>query len=1087
MQIKVDRELDKAARFLRDRIEPNIHKTVLTIQALQVVNIGEPEDYQHFITRAEQGNVAWKPAILGEKWGTTWGTTWFLLQGDVDLTVLNRSEKSSGNSSVANSEDSSGHSAFNCSEKEGRPLELVVDLGWTQEFVGGQCEAMVYRADGSAVKALHPLNNWVRLSGEGAAGNLINENGHFRLYMEAVNNPRLVHLPARSTQLGEGPTGRSELGYLLKRIDVCVFDEELWNYAIDVDTVANLIKALPPASVRYWKLARALQTSLNVFDDDNLEKTVKPARQALAQVLSQPAYASTLHEYAIGHAHIDCAYLWPVRETKRKVARTVANVLALMDLDSQFTFAMSSAQQYEWLEKEHPDLFNRMLERIQQGRFIPVGGMWVEADGMLPSGESLIRQISMGKRYFKQHLGVEPHGVWLPDSFGYCGAWPQIARKAGYSWFLTQKISWNDTTRFPHHSFEWQGLDGTRILTHFPPTDTYAAEVRIPELKYAEENFKDKAISDVSLLLYGYGDGGGGPTRQMRARARRMHNLEGVPSVQDSNVADFFAEEASQLQAAPQAERPVWQGELYLQLHRKTLTSQQKMKEGNRREESLLRTAEYLCTLASLMDPDYQYPYDQFTEIWKRLLLNQFHDTLSGSAISWAHREAREIYEHDQRELEEMITHAQKSLEKKASAAQLRDAVISPNTWTAMPSIDRFAPEHISCVDPVSVEEMQGYIRISNGLVTVQVTDEGKIVSLHDAHGKEYIPQGHALGEYQLLMDKPSRYDAWEIERDSFLTSHPACHDVRVSLLEKQSGQKGVLIKAQLGEHSCVETTVSLTPGSMALHFDTRVNWKETDRMLKVAIPAAIQAQYATYEAQYGVIRRPIVKNTAEQEATFESCTHRFIHVGEGRNSLSVVNSSTYGASVFTLGSEQLGAYSPGVEIGLSLLSSSTYPDPHADKGEHHFTWLVAPSAELSDSVRLANELNAPVLPQMSSVPPLVSVEQIEGHVQLDWVKLADDRSGDIIVRVYETVGQPALARLHVSSVLDGWSVRETQIDEEKPLDPSLRPAVRGCCDLEHDDSRMQQEETGKSQKVDNVLLDLTGCQFATLRLSRTE
>ena len=195
---------------------------------------------------------------------------------------------------------------------------------------------------------------------------------------------------------------------------------------------------------------------------------------------------------AIGHAHIDSAWLWPVRETRRKVARTVSNALALMDADPDFKYAMSSAQQYAWLEEDHPDIFNRMKQRIEEGRFIPVGGMWVEADGMLPAGESLIRQIAYGRKYFKEHLGVEPKGVWLPDSFGYTGAWPQIARRAGYEWFLTQKISWNDTTKFPHHSFMWEGIDGSRIFTHFPPADTYAAWCKVRELDYAEKNFQDK-------------------------------------------------------------------------------------------------------------------------------------------------------------------------------------------------------------------------------------------------------------------------------------------------------------------------------------------------------------------------------------------------------------------------------------------------------------------------------------------------------------------------------------------------------------------------------------------------------------------
>ena len=275
-----------------------------------------------------------------------------------------------------------------------------------------------------------------------------------------------------------------------------------------------------------------------------------------------------------------------MRETHRKVARTVSNVLALMDEDPDFTYAMSSAQQYAWMEQEHPDLFARMLQRIKEGRFIPVGGMWVESDNMLPTGESLIRQITFGMRYFREHLGVEPKGLWLPDSFGYCGAWPQIARRAGFEWFLTQKISWNDTTKFPHHSFEWEGIDGSRILTHFPPSDTYGSTVSMQELQYSQRNFLDKDLSRNAILLYGYSDGGGGPTREMVARIRRDHDLAGAPSIDFGTPDELFDRVRHDIVDAAPDETPVFKGELYLELHRATLTSQQEMKRGCRREET---------------------------------------------------------------------------------------------------------------------------------------------------------------------------------------------------------------------------------------------------------------------------------------------------------------------------------------------------------------------------------------------------------------------------------------------------------------------------------------------------------------------
>ena len=283
-----------------------------------------------------------------------------------------------------------------------------------------------------------------------------------------------------------------------------------------------------------------------------------------------------------------------------------------------------------------------MKRRIEEGRFIPVGGMWVESDNMIPSGESLVRQITFGRRYFKEHLGVAPRGIWLPDSFGYTGSWPQIARRAGFDWFLTQKISWNDTTKFPHHSFMWEGIDGTRILTHFPPSDTYCSWMSMHELMYSQRNFLDKDLSRNAILLYGFGDGGGGPTREMTARIRHDHDLAGAPKIEFGTPDQLFDRVRKDIVDDAQGETPVFKGELYLELHRATLTAQQDMKRGCRQEESMLRVTEYLCAAARIKNPDYVYPREELDRIWKTLMLNQFHDVLPGSSIAWVHREARE-------------------------------------------------------------------------------------------------------------------------------------------------------------------------------------------------------------------------------------------------------------------------------------------------------------------------------------------------------------------------------------------------------------------------------------------------------------
>ena len=428
MFLKPEQQLERCKRIVRQRVDPHIHPSIAQLAVESFDIPGEPMPTDEFFEKLNRGDIDFKPFTLGGEWGTTWGTVWFRLTGTVPA-----------------------------SYPKGKPLELILDLGWYPHSCGGHIEGLVYRADGTAIKAVHPLNYWVPfMDAEGNAQVPVAEDGSFTLYLEAASNPLLLGVPPFiETELGDHATGKPDEPYVFKSADLAEFDERYENYSVDLDVVSSLMEFADKQSPRYWQLAKALQRSLNAYDERNPE-SVEAARAALAGVLAKPANASAMNVSAIGHAHIDSAWLWPVRETRRKVARTVSNALALMDADPDFKYAMSSAQQYAWLEEDHPDIFKRMKRRIEEGRFIPVGGMWVEADGMLPAGESLIRQIAYGRKYFKEHLGVEPKGVWLPDSFGYTGAWPQIARRAGYEWFLTQKISWNDTTKFPHHSFMWE-------------------------------------------------------------------------------------------------------------------------------------------------------------------------------------------------------------------------------------------------------------------------------------------------------------------------------------------------------------------------------------------------------------------------------------------------------------------------------------------------------------------------------------------------------------------------------------------------------------------------------------------------------
>ena len=1042
MFLKVDQQLERAVRVIRQRVRPHISPVLAHCAVSSVEIAGEPEPYREFLRKASLNEVPFKHFEIGTPWGTTWGTTWFKVEGQIPA------------------------------HTSGRPVQLVMDMGWFDHSVGGHIEGLAYRADGTAIKALHPRNYWVPLvSADGTADAVVGSDGTFTLYVEAACNPLLLGVPPFiKTELGDHATGKTEEQYVLRAADVCEYDEQLEGLWMDLDTVSSLIKELDDSSPRYWKLAKALQNALNLYDERDYS-TVASARAAMKGVLASPANASALQHTAIGHAHIDSAWLWPVRETRRKVARTVSNVLALMDAYPDFKYAMSSAQQYAWLEEDHPDLFAKVLERVKEGRFIPVGGQWVEADGMLPTGESLIRQISYGRRYFKEKLGVEPKGIWLPDSFGYTGAYPQIAKRAGYEWFLTQKISWNDTTKFPHHSFMWEGIDGSRIFTHFPPSDTYAAWVTAQELRYSEKNFQDKDISSHAMMLFGYGDGGGGPTREMMESLHRFHDLEGLPPVEIGEPNDFFDTAKAEIEETTDGDMPTWKGELYLELHRGTLTSQQDMKRGCRQEEALLRTTEYLCVAAGLKDPSYAYPFDELDRIWKTLMLNQFHDILPGSAISWVHREARADYKRDIAQLRRIAQSASAVIAKATGANLIEKARISQfrmdatQSWTAQSSA---AATEAS----VTLTTEGNRTVLTNGKLRVVVEPDGRISSLYDvAHNRETVPAGALLGGYELLKNEPSVWDAWEIERDALLrASH--IEGATVESVETDETGTAVVTVVLKNDSADITTVISLRPEAAQLDFTAHVEWKAEEKFLKVDLPLALTPDTAQYESQYGMVERPIIKNTRNDEAKYESCTHRFVRLAEPGYSVSVVNASTYGSDARHLPGDLSKGYGAGTLVRLSLLTAPQFPDPRTDLGDHDFAWSVVPNPECTAVLEAASVLNAPVLPSVAEFEPLVGLDNVTGAPVIDWIKTADDKSGDIVVRLYEAAGGHAAADLRTSSDLEGASVAETDVLEHDNLSPDEPLALHTA-------------KPGESVRVQGAHIELGPFQLATLRIRR--
>ena len=1045
-----NQQLERCDRVMQQRVKPHIHTTLAACTLRSFHNPGEPVPSSEFLAKVRNGQVPFEPFRVPGVWGTTWGTTWFEVNGHIDMAAV-----------------------------KGRKVELMVDLGWLDHRGPGfQSEGLVYRADGTAIKSANPRNHWIPLVyADGSSTVELDEHGDFTVYIEAAANPFVEGpTPFSPTELGEEATGTCDFPYTLSRMDVTIFNEDVFAYYMDLETVSSLIRELKDDDPRYWQLAKALQRSLNIYDERDLE-TVSAARAALAGVLAEPAASSAIKHIAIGHAHIDSAWLWPVRETRRKVARTVSNVLALMDEDPDFTYAMSSAQQYAWLEEEHPDLFARMKRRIEEGRFIPVGGMWVESDNMIPSGESLVRQITFGRRYFKEHLGVAPRGIWLPDSFGYTGSWPQIARRAGFDWFLTQKISWNDTTKFPHHSFMWEGIDGTRILTHFPPSDTYCSWMSMHELMYSQRNFLDKDLSRNAILLYGFGDGGGGPTREMTARIRRDHDLAGAPKIEFGTPDQLFDRVRKDIVDDAQGETPVFKGELYLELHRATLTAQQDMKRGCRQEESMLRVTEYLCAAARIKNPDYVYPREELDRIWKTLLLNQFHDILPGSAIAWVHRQARTEYARDIARLNEIALEAGRAIAAvEPDDATITDAVIAPysrqacETWVVRPASSR-AEAGTASMARVAVTHDGDTIVLDDGRLHVRIEADGTVSSIVDQRtNRELVPAGTRLGRYEMLKDEPFHWDAWDIQRDAFLTAN-ALSEASIASVDETANGGAVVHAVTRAKGVEIRTGIALRPGSATLDFTADVDWHAVEQFLKVDMPVTVQALNAQYECQYGLVERPINKNTRSDDAKFESCTHRFVRIADADYAAAVVNASTYGSDVSPIHADAAHGTGRGTMVRLSLLSAPLYPDPRTDQGAHSFAWSLVADADMNAVLDEAARLNSPVIGELPDMAPLVSLADATGVIVLDWIKLADDGSSDLIVRLYEAAGGNATATLRLDAALSDAkaSVQEVNLMEEPELDAELPRALAG----------------DEPMPADGAIVSLAPFQLATLRIRR--
>ncbi|MFE7569854.1 alpha-mannosidase [Streptomyces sp. NPDC057539] len=1003
-----DRSLVEARlkRVLDERIRPAVYPESIPLDVAVWNAPGEP------VPVAEGLAGPAEPVRTGDRWGAPWGTSWFRVSGTVP------------------------------EDWAGRTVEAILDLGFDENMPGFQCEGLVYRPDGTPVKGLNPRNQWVRIGAPVAGGEEV------LLHVEAASNPVILdYHPFLPTRLGDKETAGSEPQYTLARMDLAVFDETVWQLIQDLEVLGELMAELPVDGARRWEILRAISRALDAVDLQDVNGTAAAARERLAEVLATPAPPTAHRLSAVGHAHIDSAWLWPLRETVRKVARTTANMTALLEDEPEFVFAMSQAQQFAWIKEHRPEVYAKVKRAVADGRFVPAGGMWVESDTNMPGSEAMARQFVHGKRFFLDEFGIENDEAWLPDTFGFAAGLPQIIKAAGSKWLLTQKISWSTINKFPHHTFRWEGIDGTRVFTHFPPVDTYNCSMTGEQIAHAAKNFKEKGVARHSLAPTGWGDGGGGTTREMIAKAARLRSLEGSATVEWETPGEFFAKAEAEY-----PNPPVWVGELYLELHRATLTSQAKTKQGNRRSEHLLREAELWAATAAVRTGA-PYPYERLDRIWKTVLLHQFHDILPGSSIAWVHREAEKTYAALAAELNGIVDTAQRALAGDPTGGTTLLFNSAPHARGGVPA-GAAGPVGGSGSAQLSAREGGGYV-LSNGLLEVEIDDRGLVVSVYDISAeRETVAPGEAANLLQIHPDFPNQWDAWDVDefyRNTVtdLTDLDTLTPVEAGDEEGveeggapagalPAGAVGVRVVRGFGS-SKVTQLLTLAPGVKRLDIDTEVDWHETEKFLKAAFPLDVHAERYASETQFGHVYRATHTNTSWEAAKFEACNHRFVHLEEPGWGIALVNDSTYGHDVTrTVRASDAGTTTT---VRVSLLRAPRFPDPETDQGVHRFRHALAPGASIGDAVREGYRVNLPErrIPGDAEVAPLVSVDN--DAVVISAVKLADDESGDLVVRLYESTGGRAKVRVGLGFGAAGLAVTDLL---ERPLADVEPPVLAG-------------------------------------------
>lgn len=821
----------------------------------------------------------------------------------------------------------------------------------------------------------------------------------------------------------------------------------------DIKVAFEAYQQLDANSPEAVAVARIINETVNIIDfrrkgSEDYYASLEPAKQHIRSKLYEEMHSNMdVKITAVGHTHIDVAWLWRLEQTREKAGRSFSTVCRLMDQYPDYKFFQSQPQLYDYMKRKYPDLYEQIKNRIKEGRWEAEGGMWVEADCNLISGESMIRQFLIGKKFFRDELGVDSKVLWLPDVFGYSAAMPQILNKCKIDYFMTTKISWNQFNQLPMDTFYLQGIDGSTVLTHFITTpelrESFRYGTMIPYKKtyngimcpkavaQSWQVYKQKESNQELLMAFGWGDGGGGPTQEMLENAQRLHSFPGLPKEEIGFVKEYFDRLKDTVE---ESGIPTWVGELYLEMHRGTYTSMARNKRFNRKCEFLYENVELFSMVDTALGAP--YPQDSLNDNWKVILLNQFHDIIPGSSIKEVYEDSLKQYESVMDDGNRMLNNALDHITGSINADRKAVVVFNPNsnvdkglvTFKASYEVQSVADESGN-LSPVQKNETGSYLfyadnmaskgyqlyypsevevkteslvvtpdRIENKFFEIYLDSYGNFTSIYDKKAdRQVLKEGQRGNVIQAFEDKPINFNAWDI--DIYYTEKMwEVNDVVSVEVVEEGPVRGVLRIQKKFLKSLITQDIVVYNEIPRIDFETTVDWKEQEILLKAAFPVQVNASKATFEIQYGNLERNTHKNTSWDEAKFEVCAHKWVDVSEYDYGVSLLNDCKYGHDV------------SGTDMRITLLKSGIYPNPDADKEVHHFVYSLYPHEKgwrEAGTVAMAYELNNPMIArcldcQDGILPSSLSTIRVsDPHVVVETVKKAEADDAWII-RLYE-------------------------------------------------------------------------------------